>query len=104
MPEQSPSEQLNRLLSFREDLPPDPFVLDVMHSVQRDRQRRRWILGLCGAAGAGFGLLGAAMLADDISRLFTGLPSTATMQAALFVFAGFAFYSWFMNDDLGLHG
>ena len=42
------------------------------------------------------------LLADPIARLFTGLPATGIIQAALVAGATAAFYVWFMNDDFSL--
>jgi membrane associated rhomboid family serine protease len=95
---------LDRLLGQREALPGDDFVLGVMHRVQGERRRRRLILSAFGAAGALFGLLGAYQLAGPIALLFAELPTTALMQVVLLAGAGAAFYTWFMNDDMGLTG
>jgi hypothetical protein len=94
--------ELDRLLGYREAVPDDQFVLTVMHRVQRERRRRKLILFVFGLLGAGAGLLGAALLAEPIARLFTGLPATGIMQAALVAGATAAFYVWFMNDDFSL--
>lgn len=93
---------LDRLLGHREALPGDDFVLNVMHRVQRERRRRRLILSVFGVAGALFGLLGAYELAGPIAALFTALPAMQLMQVVLLAGAGVAFYTWFMNDDMGL--
>jgi hypothetical protein len=93
---------LDQLLEHREAVPDDPFVLNVMHRVQREQRRRKLILFVFGLLGAGFGLLGAALLSEPIARLFTGLPATGIMQAALVAGAAAAFYVWFMNDDFSL--
>jgi hypothetical protein len=96
------ARQLDGLLGQREAIPDDQFVLNVMHRVQRERRSRRLILFVFGLLGAGFGLLGAVLLAEPIARLFTGLPATGIMQAALVAGAAAAFYAWSMNDDLRL--
>lgn len=93
---------LDRLLGQREAVPDDQFVLTVMHGVQREQRRRKLILFVFGLLGAGFGLLGAALLSEPIARLFIGLPTTGIMQAALVAGAAAAFYVWFMNDDFSL--
>jgi len=98
----APDSRLDRLLAQREAVPDDPFVLNVMHRVQREQRSRKRILFAFGVAGALFGVLGAILLADPIARLFTGLPATGIMQAALVAGAATAFYIWFMNDDLSL--
>ena len=96
------ARQLDGLLEHREAIPDDQFVLTVMHRVQRERRNRKLILFAFGLLGAGFGLLGAVLLADPIARLFNGLPVTGIMQAALLAGAAAAFYVWFMNDDFSL--
>jgi hypothetical protein len=93
---------LDRLLGHREALPGDDFVLEVMHRVQGEQRRRRLILSAFGVAGALFGLLGAYQLAGPIAGLFTALPAMQLMQVVLLAGAGIAFYTWFMNDDMGL--
>jgi hypothetical protein len=102
MPDSPEDLALDRLLVHREAVPDDPFVLNVMHRVQREQRRRKLILFVFGLLGAGFGLLGAALLSEPIARLFTGLPATGIMQAALVAGAAAAFYVWFMNDDFSL--
>jgi hypothetical protein len=94
--------ELDALLAFREPLSADAFVLDVMHRVQRERRRRKWILLTFGVVGAGFGAAGALLLSDAISHFFTSLPLTGTMQAVLIAVAAVAFYGWFMNEDISL--
>ena len=94
--------ELDRLLGQREAVPDDQFVLTVMHRVRREQRNRKLILFVFGLLGAGAGLLSAALLAEPIARLFTGLPATGIMQAALVAGATAAFYVWFMNDDFSL--
>jgi ABC-type multidrug transport system fused ATPase/permease subunit len=93
---------LERLLAYPDNDTDDAFVLGVMHRVRRERTRRLLILAVFGVVGAGFGLLGAWLLADPIRQLFTGWPPIATMQGVLAAIAAAAFYIWFMNDDLNL--
>jgi hypothetical protein len=104
MAEQDEDLALDRLLGLREALPGDEFVLQVMHRVQRERHRRRLILSAFGVAGALFGVLGAYQLAGPIAGAFAALPPTGLMQVVLLAGAGTAFYTWFMNDDMGLAG
>ena len=104
MAEQHDELALDRLLGHREALPGDDFILEVMHRVQGEQRRRRLILSAFGAAGALFGLLGAYQLAGPIAGLFTALPAMELMQVVLLAGAGVAFYTWFMNDDMGLTG
>ena len=101
-PDQMPDHLLDRLLGHREAVPDDQFVLTVMHRVRRAQRSRKLILLGFGLAGAGFGLLGAVLLADPIARLVTGLPTVGIMQAALVAGAAAAFYVWSMNDDFSL--
>jgi len=100
--ERTPDRELDQLLGLREPLPADAFVLDVMRRVQRDRLRRKVILLIFGLAGAGFGAAGVLLLSDPISRFFTSLPLTGTMQAVLIAVAAVAFYGWVMNEDVSL--
>ena len=93
---------LDALLERREAVPDDQFVLSVMHRVRREQRSHKLILFVFGLLGAGFGLLGAVLLAEPIERLFTGLPATGIMQAALLAGAAAAFYVWSMNDDFSL--
>lgn len=93
---------LDQLLGQREAVPDDQFVLNVMHRVRREQRRRKLILFVFGLLGAGFGLLGAVLLAEPIAGLFTGLPLTGLMQSTLLAGAAAAFYVWFMNDDFSL--
>jgi hypothetical protein len=105
VPETSNDPTLEQLLAYRESEAPEPdrFVVGVMQSVRRERLTRRLILFAFGLVGALFGLLGAALLADSISALFTNaIPSTGIMQAALFAGGAGALYVWFMGDDLPL--
>jgi len=102
MPEQTSNTNLDTLLEFRDDLPGDSFVLQVMGRVQRERRRRRLILGIFGLIGAAFGLAGAVLLSEPLARIFGGLPPMGTTQVVLFVVAAVAFYAWFMNEDVDL--
>lgn len=106
MPDQTadrgPDLQLDELLGFREPLPADAFVLNVMHRVQRERRSRKLILLIFGLVGAGFGAAGTLLLSDPIARLFTSMPITGTMQAALIAVAAVAFYGWIMDEDIRL--
>lgn len=104
MPEQI-NQTLEKLLAYEDqELSDDLFVVDVMRQVQKQRRTRKWILFLFGSIGALFGLFGALMLSNDISRIFTEvLPATALMQIPLFAAGIAAFYIWFMNDDLTLN-
>jgi len=103
MPEMTPDHELDSLLGFHENPAPDDFVLDVMHRVQRERRRRRLILACFGSIGAVFGLTGAVLLSDPITRILSNLPPTATMQAVLIGVAAVAFYGWFMNEDISIN-
>jgi hypothetical protein len=102
MPDTDQDRELEQLLGFRAAATPDEFVLGVMQRVQRERRRRRLILFIFGLTGAAFGVAGAMLLSDPITRFFTGLPLTGTMQAALIVSAAVAFYGWIMNEDVSL--
>lgn len=102
MPEQSPHPELDRLLEYRQDLPGDAFVLDVMHRLGRERRRRKMILFVFGLIGAAFGLAGAVLLSEPLGRAFANLPPMGTTQVVLFVVAAVAFYGWLMNEDVDL--
>jgi hypothetical protein len=105
VPDSSFDRELEALLEYTESPQDTAFVANVMRSVQREQRTRRLILWTFGLVGALFGLAGAAMLSDSITRLFTftiTMPAMETMQVALFVVAVAAFYIWFMNDDLPL--
>ena len=105
MPDSSFDHELEALLEYSELPRPDTFVVDVIRSVNRERRTRKLILWAFGLVGALFGLAGAVMLSDSITRLFTftvTMPAMETMQVALIIVAAAAFYLWFMNDDLAL--
>lgn len=99
-------QTLEELLAY-----PDPdatnndlFVVDVMRQVRKERRTRNFILLLFGGIGALFGLAGAMMLSDGISRFFTEiLPITTLAQIPLLAAGAIAFYIWFMNDDFSLN-
>lgn len=97
-------QALEKLLSYPETgSGGDLFVVDVMKKVTAERRRRRLILAGFGGIGALFGVAGAVMLSDSISRLFTELlPASLLFQLPLFVAGAVAFYVWVMNDDLPL--
>ena len=98
-------QTLEEMLGYDDqDVSSDLFVVDVMRRVQKERRTRKLILFLFGSVGALFGLLGALMLSDGISKLFIEiLPANALMQLPLFAAGATAFYIWFMNDDLALN-
>lgn len=105
MPDSSFDHELGRLLEYSEAPQAAAFVMDVMRGVKREQRIRRVILWAFGLVGALFGLMGALMLSDSITRLFTftvAMPAEETMQVVLFIVAAAAFYTWFMNDDLSL--
>ena len=95
-------QSLDQLLTFRETLPAEAFVLDVMQRLWREQRRRNIILFAFGLVGAAFGLAGAFLLAGPVAGIFSKLPVMATMQAVLLAVAALAFYVWSMNEDLGL--
>jgi len=97
--------ELEQLLGYTQAPKPEAFVLDVMRSVKREQRTRKVILWFFGLVGALFGLAGAVMLSDSITRLFSftvTMPAMQTMQMVLAIVAAAAFYTWFMNDDLSL--
>ena len=97
-------QSLEELLRYPEQgVSDDLFVVDVMRQIQKERRTRTLILLLFGGIGALFGLFGAILLSDDISRLFTEtLTVTTLMQLPLFATGAAALYIWFMNDDLSI--
>lgn len=105
MPDPSFERELEQLLEYPEPPHSEAFVLNVMRGVRREQRMRRLILWGFGLVGAMFGLAGAVLLSDSITRLFSftvTLPAAETMQVVLFIVAAVAFYIWFMNDDLPL--
>ena len=107
MPETEFDRSLEQLLAYpgidADAGDDDRFVVDVMHKVRQERRKRQLILLVFGIIGALFGVFGALLLSDSISRLFTEiLPGTVIMQAALFISGFAALYIWFMGDDLPL--
>ena len=102
MPERIDELNFEQLLAYTDEPGSDEFVANVMHNVRQERRKRQLVLFIFGLVGAAFGVLGAFLLSDSITRLFSSLPVTGTMQAALLVSAVVAFYVWFMNDDLSL--
>jgi uncharacterized membrane protein YsdA (DUF1294 family) len=105
VPDSPFDRELEQLLTYHEEPQSAAFVADVMHAVKREQRTRKVILWAFGLVGALFGLLGATMLSDSITQLFTfsfSLPAMETMQAVLVIVAVAAFYTWFMNDDLSL--
>ena len=105
MPDSSLDQELEQLLDYSNAPQADAFVINVMQGVRRAQRTRKLILWSFGLIGALFGLAGAVMLSDSITRLFTfsvEMPVMETMQAILFIVASAAFYIWFMNDDLSL--
>ena len=102
MPDFEKERDLEQLLRYAEPPQADAFVMNVMHGVQHAQRTRKRVLWGFGLIGAAFGAAGAFMLADSITHVFSGLPAMGTMQAVLAVTSIAAFYTWFMNDDLGL--
>jgi len=105
VPESPLDQELEQLLAYHEEPQSPAFVAEVLQGVKREQHSRKVILWAFGLVGALFGLIGAIMLSDSITRLFTfslSLPVMETMQAVLVIVAVAAFYTWFMNDDLSL--
>jgi hypothetical protein len=102
VPELDTRTNLEQILRYDEPPQADAFVMNVMQGVQRAQRIRKLVLVIFGLIGAAFGVLGAFMLSDSITRIFSDLPAMGTMQAVLAVTAVGAFYAWFMNDELGL--
>jgi len=105
VPEQISEHELEQLLKYSDSPKPDNFVADVMQQVRHQKRTRRLVLFIFGFIGALFGVAGAVMLSDTISRVFTftvPLPATETMQVVLFIVAALAFHTWIMNDDMSL--
>lgn len=98
-------QTLEKILAYPDPAPSndDLFVVDVMRRVRKERRTRRLILALFGGIGAIFGLIGAVLLSEGISNLFTNTVSAITLaQIPLFAAGAAAFYIWFMNDDFAL--
>lgn len=103
MPESPLDHELEQLLAYHHEPESPEFVANVMQDVRKAQRTRKIILWAFGLVGALFGLAGAAMLSDPITRLFTfsfSLPAIETTQVALIIVAAAAFYTWFMNDEL----
>ena len=103
MPETPLDHELEQLLAYHNEPESSEFVAGVMQDVRKEKRTRKAILWAFGLVGALFGLAGAVMLSDPITRLFTfslDLPATETMQVALVLVAAAAFYNWFMNDEM----
>jgi uncharacterized membrane protein YsdA (DUF1294 family) len=105
VPDSSFDRELGQLLQYTEAPQSREFVHGVMRGVKREQRTRKLILWAFGLVGSLFGLAGAVMLSDSITRLFSftlTVPATEIMQAVLFIVAAAAFYIWFMNDDFSL--
>ena len=103
MPDSPLNHELEQLLAYHHEPESSEFVAGVMHDVRKEQRTRKVILWAFGLVGALFGLVGAAMLSNPITRLFTfsfSLPAIETTQVALVIVAAAAFYTWFMNDEL----
>ena len=83
MPERIDELNFEQLLAYTDEPGSDEFVANVMHNVRQERRKRQLVLFIFGLVGAAFGVLGAFLLSDSITRLFSSLPVTGTMQAAL---------------------
>jgi uncharacterized membrane protein len=103
VPEFDTKTDLEQMLRYDEPPQADAFVMNVMQGVRRAQRTRKLVLLIFGLIGAVFGTLGAFMLSNSITRIFSDLPAMGTMQAVLAITAVVAFYSWFMNDELGLN-
>ncbi len=105
MPDSSFDRSLEDLLEYSDSPEPEKFVIDVMQGVRRQHRTRKLILSVFSLIGAVFGLVGAMLLSDRITWLFTeALSATGVMQIVLGIIAALAFYTWFMNEDLGVVG
>ena len=77
--------QLDELLGFREPLPADAFVLNVMHRVQHERRSRKLILLIFGLVFLVVGLafkLGVVPFHMWIPDVYQGAPVATTLFIA----------------------
>jgi len=92
---------LDELLAYHDTPEPGDFTAQVMRGVRRQERLRRLILIGSGALGAAFGVAGAALLAEPLSRLLGGFDS---LQMGVAVMAALALLGWLLHEEAGLHG
>ena len=96
---------LDQLLEYKDEPQADEFVSKVMLGVKRQKQTRKLILWVSGLIGALFGIIGAAMLSESITRFFTtSMSPTSAMPVSLAIIGVLAFLAWLLNDDMSLSG
>ena len=96
LPVQSPEQ----LLEYSGAPPAGEFVAQVMQRIAREQQIRKLILVVSGLIGALFGITGAVMLSDSISRFFTvSMSATGPLPVSLAIVAVVAFLAWLLNDE-----
>lgn len=86
---------LDELLRYDEQPLDDDFTLRVMRAVRRRQRLRRGILWGAGVVGAGFGVAGAAMLAEPVAAVFESAALPVAVGLVLLT-AGFA---WLLQDE-----
>ena len=107
MPDKSPlrpgTRSPEQLLEYTGEPPAGEFVAGVMRRIKREQRTRRLILLVSGLIGALFGVAGAAILSDSISRFFTvSMSATGTWPVSLTVIGVVAFLAWLLNDEMNL--
>jgi hypothetical protein len=96
---------LDQLLEYKDEPQADEFVSKVMLGVKRQQRTRKLILWVSGLTGALFGVTGAAMLSDSITRLFTvAMSANSALPVSLAIIGVLAFLAWLLNDDMSLSG
>jgi len=90
-------------LKYQELPANDGFVENVMQGVRRERRIRRLVLVLSGLVGAAFGIAGAVILSDSITRLVLQVFEQAGAGVAgLALMLVLAFLAWLLNDEATL--
>ena len=96
---------LDQLLEYTDEPQADEFVSKVMLNVKRQQRTRKLILWVSGLIGALFGVTGAAMLSESISRFFTdAISATSALPVSLAIIGVLGFLAWLLNDDMSLSG
>jgi hypothetical protein len=87
-------------LEYSDPAAGEEFVTCVMQRVRRQQRIRTLILALAGGIGAVFGLVGAVMLADRISSVFTfDMASVSGLPVGFVVCGTLLFLFLTLNDD-----
>jgi len=91
---------LDELLKYHQTPGPDTFVAEVMKSIQRQQKLRKLIFTGSGLIGGLFGIVGAMLLSDPISRLTTQLAAgESATTLGLAIMSLVAFLGWLLHDE-----